>query len=119
MPLALFLFQLAPAFAPAADFGLDVLKRLGAPAQEALVAELLQQQDVLAACRVIRSLRLLAFPPRPVLAAAAECGSEVFTAVYSFFLLRNASCRGSASFAPEEARPSRNSPRPALFFIPD
>ncbi|EOD15985.1 hypothetical protein EMIHUDRAFT_451592 [Emiliania huxleyi CCMP1516] len=103
VPLALFLFQLAPAFAPAADFGLDVLKRLGAPAQEALVAELLQQQDVLAACRVIRSLRLLAFPPRPVLAAAAECGSEVFTAVYSFFLLRNASCRGSASFAPEEA----------------
>ena len=36
----------APAFAPAADFGLDVLKRLGAPAQEALVAELLQQQGV-------------------------------------------------------------------------
>ena len=65
---------------------------------------LLERGKLLAACRVIQKQRLLSYPPRPLLAAAAaspECNS-LFPAVLSFFRLRNEVWRGSAAFVPEE-----------------
>jgi hypothetical protein len=101
--LAQQLLGLEPLYPPAAELGMDMLRRLGPPAHGLLVDHLVLTGDVLAACRAIRHLRLLAYPPRPLLeAAVARRDPTVFPTVYAFLALRNRSCRGSTVFLPEE-----------------
>lgn len=101
--LAQELLELETLYAPAAELGMDMLRRLGAPAHGLIVDHLVRKGDVMAACRTIRHLRLLAYPSRPLLeVAAARRDPTVFPTVYAFLALRNRSCRGSTSFLPEE-----------------
>jgi hypothetical protein len=101
--LAQELLELEPLYPPAAELGLDMLRRLGPPAHQLIVDYLIRTGDVLAACRTVRNLRMLAYPPRPLLeAAAVRRDPTVFQTVYAFLALRNRSCRGSTSFLPEQ-----------------
>lgn len=102
-PLAAQLLALEAQYPPAAELAMDMLKRLGAAANDTIMRHLLEQGQLLAACRFIRHQRLLAYPARPLLAAAAASGNAAtFAAVFSFFQQRNEVWRGSPAFLPEE-----------------
>jgi hypothetical protein len=97
------LLELAPLYLPALELALDMLQRLGAAANEALLRRLLEQGRVLAACRFTRQHRLLSSPPRPLLAAARlRDDPPLFASVYRFLTQRNEVFRGSPTFLPEE-----------------
>jgi len=97
------LFTLAPAYPPAAALAVDILRRLGASANEAIIDWMLHHGELLTACRFIRQQGLLAHPPRPLLDAAAACNDpQVFTTVFGFLLQRNEVWRGDPAFLPEE-----------------
>ena len=82
---------------------MDMLRRLGSTANDLIMEHLLEQGKLLAACRFIRHQRLLAYPARPLLGAAAASGdAATFAAVFSFFQQRNEVWRGSPAFLPEE-----------------
>ena len=102
--LAAQLLELEEKYPPAAELALDMLRRLGAASNETVMAHLLAKGDLLGACRFIRHQRLLAYPARTLLAAAAARDDDpsLFAAVYSFFQQRNEVWRGSAAFLPEE-----------------
>jgi len=97
------LLALVPEYEPASQLALDMLKRLGPSAHEAILHQLLKQGELLAACRMIRHQRLLSVAPKPFLSAASgSTDPSVFPAVYSFFLQRNLASRGSPEFLAEE-----------------
>ena len=102
--LAAQLLELEEKYPPAAELALDMLRRLGAASNETVMGHLLAKGDLLGACRFIRHQRLLAYPARTLLAAAAARDDDpsLFAAVYSFFQQRNEVWRGSAAFLPEE-----------------
>ena len=102
--LASQLLELEEKYPPAAELALDMLRRLGAASNETVMGHLLAKGDLLGACRFIRHQRLLAYPARTLLAAAAARDDDpsLFAAVYSFFQQRNEVWRGSAAFLPEE-----------------
>ena len=102
--LASQLLELEEKYPPAAELALDMLRRLGAASNETVMAHLLAKGDLLGACRFIRHQRLLAYPARTLLAAAAARDDDpsLFASVYSFFQQRNEVWRGSAAFLPEE-----------------
>lgn len=80
-----------------------MLHRLGAPAHEHIFSTLLQRGDPLAACRAVRQLRLTAYPPRPLLdAAASHDDPTVFATVDEFLQLRSRCGRGASDLLPEE-----------------
>ena len=80
-----------------------MLRRLGKPAHELIMQHLLAKGELLAACRFTRHQRLINYPARPLLAAAAASGSkETFNSVFSFFQQRNEVSHGSPAFLPEE-----------------
>ena len=101
--LAARLLRLEPMHPPAAELALDMLKRLGPLGADGLMNCLLERGQSLAACRFIRSQRLLTYPPRPLFAAAAaKSDVPTFAALCTFFRQRNEVWRGSAAFLPEE-----------------
>ena len=83
---------------------MDMFRRLGPLGNDALMSCLLERGKLLAACRFIRSQRLLNYPPRPLLAAACahRDHASLFPAVFHFFRQRNEVWRGSPDFLPEE-----------------
>ena len=102
LELAYRLLALESKYPPAVELAMDMFKRLGPLGNDALMSCLLERGQLLAACRFIRSQRLLTYPPRPLLAAAASKEPPTFAAVFTFFRQRNEVWRGSPAFLPEE-----------------
>ena len=104
MDLAYRLLSLESRYPPCADLAMDMFRRLGPLGNDALMSCLLERGRLLAACRFIRAQRLLNYPPRPLLAAAAAHRerASLFPAVFHFFSQRNEVWRGSPAFLPDE-----------------
>ena len=104
MDLACRLLSLEPKYPPCAELAMDMFRRLGPLGNDALMSCLLSRGKLLAACRFIRAQRLLNFPPRPLLVAAAahKDHASLFPAIFHFFLQRNEVWRGAPDFLPEE-----------------
>ena len=106
MDLAYRLLALESAFPPAAELAADMFKRLGPLGGEALMGDLLQRDQLLPACRFIRSHGhshgLRSYPARPLLAKAAARKDGVFAAVFNFFRQRNEAWHNSIHFRPDE-----------------
>ena len=101
--LAALLLSLDDVFPPAAALAKDILRRLGPSANEVVIDRLLQQGELVTACRFIRQQQLLAYPAFPLLRAASACDDkQTFATVFSFLLQRNEVWRGSAAFLPED-----------------
>ena len=104
MDLACRLLSLEPKYPPCAELAMDMFRRLGPLGNDALMRCLLSRGMLLSACRFIRAQRLLNFPPRPLLVAAAghKDRASLFPAIFHFFLQRNEVWRGAPDFLPEE-----------------
>ncbi|KOO52996.1 hypothetical protein Ctob_010768 [Chrysochromulina tobinii] len=101
--LAMRLLSFEPKYPPAAELAIDMLQRLGPGAVETLMECLMRRGLLLAACRLLRSQRMVLYPARRLLQAAFESGdATLFAAVYTHFEQRNEVWRGSKAFAPEE-----------------
>ena len=97
--LAMRLLSFEPKYPPAAELAIDMLKRLGPGAVETLMECLMRRGLLLAACRLLRSQRMVLYPARRLLQAAFESGdATLFAAVYTHFEQRNEVWRGSKPF---------------------
>ena len=97
--LAMRLLSFEPKYPPAAELAIDMLQRLGPGAVETLMECLMRRGLLLAACRLLRSQRMVLYPARRLLQAAFESGdATLFAAVYTHFEQRNEVWRGSKAF---------------------
>jgi hypothetical protein len=120
--LAMRLLSFEPKYPPAAELAIDMLQRLGPGAVETLMECLMRRGLLLAACRLLRSQRMVLYPARRLLQAAFESGdATLFAAVYTHFEQRNEVWRGSKAFqvlcAACKCSPRRLPPFPQELFI--
>eukprot|EP00730_Choanoeca_flexa_P017202 TRINITY_DN8251_c0_g1_i2.p1 TRINITY_DN8251_c0_g1~~TRINITY_DN8251_c0_g1_i2.p1 ORF type:complete len:629 (+),score=164.15 TRINITY_DN8251_c0_g1_i2:100-1986(+) len=104
-PVACLLLSLQSKYPPAFQLALDMFKRLG-DADNDIFDVLLSTEQVLSALRYMRSMgteAVASIPARRFLEAARNTNDEMlFYNVYTFFVNRNTTLRGSPEFLPEE-----------------